>query len=277
MNRMKIKILLVLGVLAIGTASTALAQTAARSNNGAPADNNAVKRDGKEGKHSVAPRGAADDPKGTTAEEAGISHRADWMRQARWGVMTHFLAEWIKPEAHSSVEAWNAMVDGFDAEGLAEQIKSTGAGYYLVTIGQNSGFYDSPNAAYDKLVGIQPSHCSRRDLIADLYTALNKRGIRLMVYLPAGAPGGDRVARHAREWQNGPHRNREFQQKWEQVIREWSLRWGKKVSGWWFDGVYWPNAMYRSDDPPNLSTLMAPHQLYGDNTRQLRDIARHVQ
>ena len=23
-------------------------------------------------------------------------------------------------------------------------------------------------------------------------------------------------------------------------------RWGDKVSGWWFDGCYWPNAMYRS-------------------------------
>ena len=254
MNRMKIKIFLALGVLAIGTASMAFAQAAVRSNSGAAADSNVVKRD--EAKDSVTPRGAADDPKETTAEEADISHRADWMRQARWGVMTHFLAEWINPQAHSSVAAWNAMVDGFDVEGLAEQIKSTGAGYYLVTIGQNSGFYDSPNAAYDKFVGIQPSHCSKRDLIADLYTALNKRGIKLMVYLPAGAPGRDPVARKALEWQPGPHRNREFQIKWEQVIREWSLRWGKKVSGWWFDGVYWPNAMYRGDSP-NFSSFAA--------------------
>jgi hypothetical protein len=207
--------------------------------------------------NSLPARDLADDSKASANDEIALSHRTDWMRQARWGVMTHFLAEWIKPEAHTSIAAWNAMVDGFDVEGLADQIKSTGAGYYLVTIGQNSGFYDSPNATYDKFVGIQPSHCSKRDLIADLYTALNKRGIKLMVYLPAGAPAGDRVARQALGWQNGPHRNREFQQKWEQVIREWSLRWGKKVSGWWFDGVYWPNAMYRSDDPPNFASFAA--------------------
>ncbi len=192
-----------------------------------------------------------------TSEEPVVSHRADWMRQARWGVMTHFLAEWIKPEAHSSPQAWNDMVDGFDVEGLANQLKSVGAGYYLITIGQNSGFYDSPNATYDKFVGIQPSHCSKRDLIADLYTALNKRGIKLMVYLPAGAPGRDTIAVKALEYERGPHRNREFQIKWEQVIREWSLRWGKKVSGWWFDGVYWPNAMYRSDESPNFASFAA--------------------
>jgi hypothetical protein len=60
----------------------------------------------------------------------------------------------------------------------------------------------------------------------------------------------------ALEWQNGPHRNREFQLKWQQVIREWSMRWGTKVSGWWFDGCYWPNTMYRGDEP-NFTTFAA--------------------
>src|SRR5579883_2480453 len=73
------------------------------------------------------------------ADDPQPSHRADWMRQARWGVMTHFLAEWIEPEAHADAKAWNAFVDGFDTEGLAEQLKSVGAGYYIITIGQNSG------------------------------------------------------------------------------------------------------------------------------------------
>ncbi len=90
--------------------------------------------------------------------------RTGWMKDAKWGVMTHYLADWIS-QAHNermSVERWNELVDSFDAEGLAEQIKSFGAGYYLVTIGQNSGYYLSPNATYDHYVGIQPSRCSRR-------------------------------------------------------------------------------------------------------------------
>ena len=80
-------------------------------------------------------------------------------------------------------------------KGIARQVQSVGAGYYQISLGQNSGYYLSPNAAYDRLTGIQPSKCSRRDLVADLYEALHKRGIRLMVYLPSGAPAQDHAAR----------------------------------------------------------------------------------
>lgn len=185
--------------------------------------------------------------------------RATWMREARWGVMTHYLADW-RARADSiemSVAKWNELIDNFDVEGLAEQIKSVGAGYYIMTIGQNSGYYLSPNATYDRLVDIQPSKCSRRDLIADLYEALNLRGIKLIVYLPSGAPNGDAIAKQKLEWQNGPYPNREFQIRWEQVIREWSERWGDRVAGWWFDGCYWPNTMYRSKDAPNFESFAA--------------------
>ena len=40
------------------------------------------------------------------------------------------------------------------------------------------------------------------------------------------------------------------------MIREWSERWGKKVSGWWFDGCYFPNSMYRGD-VPNFTSFAA--------------------
>jgi len=185
--------------------------------------------------------------------------RAAWMQQAQWGVMGHYLADW-QARVHNlamSVEQWNHMIDAFDVETLAGQLQSVGARYYQITIGQNSGYYLSPNATYDKIVGIAPGKCSRRDLVADLSAALARRGIKLMVYLPSGAPGQDHVAAAALEWRNGPFPNREFQRKWEQVIREWSLRWGKKVAGWWFDGCYFPNSMYRSPDPPNFASFAA--------------------
>jgi hypothetical protein len=187
--------------------------------------------------------------------------RAAWMRQARWGVMTHYLADWIArgfaPQGEKmTIGRWNELVDHFDVEGVAKQLQSVGAGYYQISIGQNSGYYLSPNATYDRLTGITPGKCSRRDLVADLADALAKRGIRLMVYLPAGAPGADHGADEALGWRNGPYRNSEFQRKWEQVIAEWSVRWGKKVSGWWFDGCYWPNTMYRGDEP-NFATFAA--------------------
>ena len=78
-----------------------------------------------------------------------------------------------------------------------------------------------------------------------------------MVYLPSGAPGQDKVADAALEWRNGPYPNNEFQRNWEQVIREWSQRWGRKVAGWWFDGCYFPNSMYRSPEAPNFASFAA--------------------
>jgi alpha-L-fucosidase len=193
------------------------------------------------------------------AGPARAADRAAWMAEARWGVMTHYLADWLSREYDltMNVDGWNRLVDAYDAEGLADQIKSTGAGYLVLTIGQNSGYYVSPNATYDKLVGRSPSRCARRDLILDVARALRKRGVKLIVYLPAGAPGGDRVAVEALAYQRSASRNAEFQRYWEAVIREWSERWGEEVAGWWFDGCYWPNAMYRSADPPNFASFAA--------------------
>jgi hypothetical protein len=161
-------------------------------------------------------------------------NRAAWMQEARWGVMTHYLADWQSRAHHLDmhVEQWNKLIDNFDVEGIAKQLQSVGARWYQISIGQNSGYYLSPNATYDKVAGIQPSKCSRRDLVADRCEALNKRGIKLMVYLPSGAPSQDKIADAATAWRKGPYPLKEFQRKWEQVIREWSLRWGKKVAGW---------------------------------------------
>jgi hypothetical protein len=197
----------------------------------------------------------------TRAQSSPPPERAAWMKSARWGVMSHYLADWRErtDQENRGIEHWNNLIDHFDVEKLADQLKFVGASYYLISIGQNSGYYLAPNPTYDKLTGIAPSKLSRRDLVADLAAALGKRGIKLMVYLPSGAPGGDRAARTALKWENGPGAfpNIEFQKNWEAVIRDWSLRWGDKVAGWWFDGCYWPNTMYRRAEAPNFASFAA--------------------
>jgi len=202
---------------------------------------------------------------------AARAEKTDWLHQARWGVLLCYLG--APPSsaggAELTAEKWNERVDAFDVDALAEQLGSTGTKYCMFTIGQNSGHYCSPNATYDKIVGINPSKCSRRDLIADLAKALAPRGIRLMVYLPSGAPGADPVARKRLQWRWGrpggwqlpgePTGGRlvEFQRHWEAVIREWSLRWGRSVYGWWIDGCYFADEMYRFDDEPNFASFAA--------------------
>jgi alpha-L-fucosidase len=189
---------------------------------------------------------------------AHADDRAVWLKEARFGVMSHYLAEWIAKRDNlpePSVAQWNELVDHFDVETLANQLAQVHAGYYLLTIGQGSGFYVAPNATYDRLTGVTPSRLSRRDLVSDLSAELAKRNIKLMVYL--GTPGADPAVAKKLGLVRGPYRNREYQLRWEQVIREWSLRWGKKIAGWWFDGAYWPNAMYRSAEPPNFASCAA--------------------
>ena len=198
------------------------------------------------------------------------NQRTTWFKNAKWGVFTHYMADTVLTDA--TVDTWNQAVNGFDVQGLADQLKAIGAGYYVITLGQNSGFCCSPNAAYDKYVGIAPSKCSTRDLVADLSEALRTRGIALMVYLPSGAPDRDPAAMAALEWKAGKHplwdkrpvaagdedpRLESFQRKWEEVIREWSTRWGTKVAGWWFDGCYYPDAMYRFPKAPNFESFAA--------------------
>src|SRR5215213_1568423 len=120
---------------------------------------------------------------------ANGQERATWLKQAKWGIMVHYLADWRArtDSIKMSPEKWNELIDHFNADSLAAQVKSTGAGYLIFTIGQNSGYYLSPNKTYEKLTGIN-NKISRRDLISDLSDALRKRGLKFIVYLPSGAP-----------------------------------------------------------------------------------------
>jgi hypothetical protein len=182
-----------------------------------------------------------------------------WFMDSKWGVFIHFLAAPASSSGGNdiSVSAWNRRVDAFDTVGFAEQLETAGAKYIIMTLGQNTGHYCSPNASYDEIVGIQPSKCSRRDLISDLYDVLAPKGIKLLTYLPSGAPAFDPVAVKRLEWQHDGGRQAAFQQKWEAIIREWSLRWGKKVWGWWIDGCYHADDMYRHDESPNFRSFAA--------------------
>ncbi|MCF7688383.1 MAG: hypothetical protein K9M98_14415 [Cephaloticoccus sp.] len=178
-----------------------------------------------------------------------------WFRDCRWGMFTHYLADSasnLQPTL-LPVSEWNARIDAFDVEGLARQLAAARVPYFVITLGQNSGFYLSPNQTYDDIVGIKPSKCSRRDLIADLAAALAPRGIRLMAYLPGMAPASDAIAK-ARLEGEPDERSTNLQRNWEAVIREWSLRWGKSLSGWWIDGPY-EKEKYQHPVAPNYRSF----------------------
>ncbi|NCO36192.1 MAG: hypothetical protein AUJ92_04225 [Armatimonadetes bacterium CG2_30_59_28] len=202
----------------------------------------------------------------------------DWFHNARWGVFLHYLADTAsagKP-ADLTAQEWNDRVDSFNVNRLAGYLEEMNAGYLMVTLGQNSGFYCTPNTTYDSFVHESPSRLSKRDLVAELATALERLGIPLMVYLPCLAPANHppaleglcctppdlelalRLGLHPEIYtvqSDADMRLSEFHRRWQAVIREWSLRWGNKVRGWWLDGCYAPDQLYRHDDTPNFRSF----------------------
>ncbi len=210
------------------------------------------------------------------------SKRAEWMRGS-YGVMSHWLYQPVDGRLEGGTpqqcaEEWNSRVDHFDVNALADQLEQAGAKWFILTIGQNSGFYCAPNPVYDQLTEAPVSKCSRRDLFRDLALALRAKGIRTIAYLPSGAPEGDFDACLKLNWKNGylfdkngnrivtpdglrarrpNHRLAEFQQKWEQVITYWAKQWGELCSGWWIDGAYFADQMYNYETAPNFHSFAA--------------------
>ena len=135
-----------------------------------------------------------------------------------------------------------ALVEQFDVISLINQLEKTGAKYFIFTLGQNSGFFNSSNAAYDRVTGYAAGErCAKRDLPLDLARSLRSKKIHLMLYLPCQVPNEDPRAQKAfglREGRQDQPIDLAFAKKWAEVIQEWSDRYGDYVAGWWFDGGY---------------------------------------
>jgi len=158
----------------------------------------------------------------------------DWLHDARYGVFMHVLLD-----GEASLDT----VNSFDVNALADQLVDVQTGYLVLTLGQNSGYFNAPNPTYESIAGYAAgTRCAAGDLPQRLLGALKPRGIRLMLYLPAQTPNDDTTAQAAfgLSPQQGSNRplDTAFAEKWAEVIRYWSMRYGADVSGWWFDGGY---------------------------------------
>lgn len=202
-------------------------------------------------------------------------------KNAHYGFFFHFLntgATLAPPmsggQRPSSIQLWDSKVDAFDVDRFAAQLKELKADYAFLTLGQNSGYYCSPNMHYDKLLGRRQT--SRRDLVLDFADALEKQGIDLYLYTTSMCPMGDTLAIKALQalppWNSNRNygnyeqvkhlrvkdpRLKFFMNAWNEIHREWSLRFGRKVKGWWVDGCYFPKEMYDFPDEPNGASFMA--------------------
>ena len=113
-------------------------------------------------------------------------------------------------------------VRDFDVEAFADMVNQTGAGYVLFTLNHSHSHCPAPIASWEK---VYPGWTTQRDLVADLADALDKRGIKLMLYIASHILG--KLTKVSQEELVDIH---------SKVLTEIGLRYGKKVSGFWLDG-----------------------------------------
>ena len=121
----------------------------------------------------------------------------DWLQDARYGVFMHFL-----PGDAAGLAGWRNST----SRRWRRQLEAMGAGYFVITLGQNSGYFNSPNAAYDKRTGYAPGErcATARSAARPPPGACSAKGIRLMLYLPCQTPNQDRRAQKAFGLRRGP-------------------------------------------------------------------------
>jgi hypothetical protein len=162
------------------------------------------------------------------------------MRQGRFGLMVHWLAPGPPPQSGPYLDDPDVAVDAFDLDRFMADFRRTGAAWLIFTVGQNTGFYASPNAVLDRLAG--PGHASRRDLVMEIAERCRRACRKFIAYLPVEVRGQPEEMRRAFGWEDREGTDQaEFQRRYAGFIREYALRFGDLLDGWWFDGAYpWP-------------------------------------
>jgi len=174
-----------------------------------------------------------------------MSHKTDWFYNKKWGIFIHLLNDTQNnPERAVNMGAgktdWNEYINSLDADLIADQIAEVNAGYLFLTVMQRSKYMLAPNETFNRITGYKTGEaCAERDFIEDMCKALNKRGIDLLLYYTGDGPLDDPQAGKAFGYTSQNDKVPvEFVQKWADVAREYSIRYGSKVKAWWADGCY---------------------------------------
>lgn len=158
--------------------------------------------------------------------------RVQWMK-GKYGVMVHWL--FVGYDGGKTGEI-DRIAENFDIESFMRDFDATGAEWLVFTIGQNTGAYASPNSVIDKYCGA--GHTPKRDLVLEIAKAVHQRGKKFIAYAPCEVRG-NKSMREGMMWNDNLQDSKsEFQKRYTDALREWSLRYGKLCDGWWIDGAY---------------------------------------
>jgi hypothetical protein len=169
---------------------------------------------------------------------------AERLSEKKWGIFTHYLDGICIPNhiCNNGVGeiSWNDAVNMYDVEKMAYKLHQMNVGYYFITMLQGTEHMMAPNATFDAIAGTKPGEaCSIRDLPLELYEALKKYDIDLCLYFTGDGPYKHPV--YGPKFGLVEPRKTipdSFVEKWTKVIEEYAVRYGDKITAWWFDGTF---------------------------------------
>jgi alpha-L-fucosidase len=184
---------------------------------------------------------AAASAKMTFAEENARTQRSntDWFVQAKYGVMFHW-TDFSQPK-QGPKKSYADAVDAFDVKAFAHQVEETGAGYVILTLNHAHPHCAAPIKSWE---AIHPGWTTRRDLIGEIADALNRQGIKLLLYInsPVLTKLGGDIRQTGQDQLT--YSEEQFVGIHQQVLTEIGSRYGERLAGYWFDSWYQSLAAY---------------------------------
>lgn len=173
-------------------------------------------------------------------------HITDRLHSKKWGIFHHYLYNIQNDPLFSNNQNagqtdWQSCTEALNIQRLAKTLHEIGAGYYFITVMQGRKYMIAENSSYRSIVGdeIADECLSRRDLIEELYQELHQYDIDLYLYFTGDGPYKDEAIGTLFGFTE-PRQNitMDFVQKWSEVLKDYAVRYGGKIKGWWLDGMY---------------------------------------
>jgi len=176
----------------------------------------------------------------TAAEASARTVRAstDWFVKAGYGAMFHW-TDFTQPR-EGTKKLYPDAVEAFDVNAFASLIEEMGAGYVVFTLNHAHPHCPAPIHAWE---AVHPGWTTRRDLIGDIAGALEKRGIRLILYINSPV-----LTNFGKTGETGLYEltfsEEQFTEIHNNVLSEIGSRYVEKLAGFWFDSWYQSLAAY---------------------------------
>jgi hypothetical protein len=180
----------------------------------------------------------------------------EFITNAKFGIFVHYTVEYAHLQGKPEPAVWDldAKADAFDVKAFADAVEGMGAQYVTLTSFHAAMYLLAPSKVMAD-VGLS-KHQAKRDLLGEVADELNKRGIALCLYVhPTDQHDLSREERALFGWGPevdglpGPKLGQWPNPKWDDFLlglfKEISLRYGKRVAGYWIDqhsGKVFPDA-----------------------------------